>query len=38
MATATPVKEVRQPKQLPPPNTDSYQFAETLWSRTVRSR
>jgi glutaryl-CoA dehydrogenase len=30
MATATAVKQVRQPKQLPPPDSDFYCFAETL--------
>src|SRR5215813_10706895 len=30
MATATAVKEVRQPKPLPAPNSDFYNFAETL--------
>src|SRR5262250_3728118 len=30
MATATAVKEVRQPKQLPPPNSDFYQLKEML--------
>ena len=30
MATATAVKKVRQPKPLPAPNSDFYQFAETL--------
>jgi glutaryl-CoA dehydrogenase len=30
MATATALKEVRQPKPLPAPNSDFYQFAETL--------
>src|SRR5215468_9898221 len=30
MATATAVKEVRQPKPLPAPNSDFYRFAETL--------
>jgi alkylation response protein AidB-like acyl-CoA dehydrogenase len=30
MATATAVKEVRQPKPLPPPNSDFYHLAETL--------
>ena len=30
MATATTVKEVRPPKPLPAPNSDFYQFAETL--------
>ena len=29
MATATAVKKVRQPKPLPAPNSDFYQFAET---------
>src|SRR5262249_60156191 len=30
MATAAAVKEVRQPKPLPAPNSDFYHFAETL--------
>jgi alkylation response protein AidB-like acyl-CoA dehydrogenase len=30
MATATAVKEVRQPKQLPAPNSDFYQFVDLL--------
>src|SRR5215813_2655681 len=30
MATATAVKEVKQPKPLPAPNSDFYRFAETL--------
>ena len=30
MATAAAVKEVRKPKPLPAPNSDFYQFAETL--------
>src|SRR5262249_41384123 len=30
MATAIAVKEVRHPKPLPAPNSDFYQFAETL--------
>ena len=30
MATATAVKEVRQPKPLPAPNSDFYHLAETL--------
>src|SRR5262250_3415691 len=32
MATAAAVKEVRQPKPLPAPNSDFYRFAETLSS------
>src|SRR5262245_51187035 len=30
MATATAVKQVRQPKALPAPNSDFYQLAQTL--------
>jgi hypothetical protein len=30
MATATAVKEGRQQKQLPPPNSDFYQLVELL--------